>query len=233
MSVKKKIGLGLFSFIALTGVIGAVDVHASDINLSQGNETVELSLDDIYNPKQKTSRVSKYVFETKNYTNSKTSNTFEKIQVDFTDAVFYDSEGNVVDKNSVIEKIAQDIEDSQNPRQTRSTWREGGSWTSGSGYSICKGTAIHGFSFGFELVFKADYTSVQGGYDQLDRIYGVNFAGIGSWSQISSGVFRSKEQAGYSAYGGVKGAWSSNGITKSMYLYFRVGNDTAWIDSNM
>ncbi|MEB7518013.1 hypothetical protein [Enterococcus hirae] len=233
MFFRKMVGLGILSVTALTCFNGVTNVHASDIISSQANEPLELSLDNVYNLEQKTSRISKYVFETKNYTNNKTTSTFEKIQVDFTDAVFYDEEGNIVNKNSVIENIAKDIEDSQNTNQKRSTWREGGSWTSGSGYSICKGTAIHGFSFGFELVFKADYTSVQGGYDQIDRIYGVNFAGFGSWSPISSGIFRKKEQAGYSAYGGVKGALSSNGLTKSMYLYLRVGNDTAWIDSNM
>lgn len=177
--------------------------------------------------------MSKYVFETLKSNASKSIGDLESIRVDFTDATFYDENGIELNKDIIIENISKEIEESKNPIIGISTWREGGSWTSGSGYSSCKGTAIHGFYSGFELVFKADYTNLQGNYDQIDRIYNVNWAELGNFSLISQGIFRAKEQSGYSPYGGVKGGWNLGNVSKSLYLYFRVGNDTAWIDSNM
>ncbi|EYT95243.1 hypothetical protein [Enterococcus mundtii] len=208
----------------------------SAIEINKNSTPLETNIQQKQDPlafDKNTTRMSKYVFETLKSNASKSIGDLESIRVDFTDATFYDENGIELNKDIIIENISKEIEESKNPIIGISTWREGGSWTSGSGYSSCKGTAIHGFYSGFELVFTADYTNIQGNYDQIDRIYNVNWAGLGNFSLISQGIFRAKEQSGYSAYGGVKGGWNLGNVSKSLYLYFRVGNDTAWIDSNM
>ncbi|MDA3965887.1 hypothetical protein [Enterococcus thailandicus] len=234
MISRKIAGIGLAAATILSVTTGATGVLADENinNLNALETNLQKSQDPLHFGKN-TTRISTYVFETMKSDTAKEVGDLESIQVDFTDATFYDENGNEVNKDKVVENINKEIEESKDPIQTFSTWREGGSWTSGSGYSSCKGTAIHGLYSGFELVLKADYTSVKGNYDQIDRIYSVNWAGVGNFSLISQGIFRAKEQSGCSAYGGAKGAWNFSNISKSLYLYFRVGNDTAWIDSNM
>lgn len=234
MILKKIARISLAAVTILSVTTGATRVLAvENINNLDVLETNIQKSQNSLNFGKNITRISTYVFETMKSDTAKEVGDLESIRVDFTDATFYDKNGNEVNKDKVVENINKEIEESKNPIQTFSTWREGGSWTSGSGYSSCKGTAIHGLYGGFELVFKADYTSVQGNYDQIDRIYSINWAGVGNFSLISQGIFRAKEQSGYSAYGGAKGSWNFSNISKSLYLYFRVGNDTAWIDSNM
>lgn len=179
-------------------------------------------------------KVSPYILETtylSGQTNpyQRSSNlSLNTVQYDFSEAEFFDENGNLVDKDEVMETIVP----VKNIARGAST--SGGSWQNGSGYAVCRGmtvTAKAGWGT-FNAWFKVDFTNVQRGYDSLNRVYGAGCGGVGSWSWLSNGVFRAKETAQYSAYGGIKGQWSGAGTTLTAYSYFRVGGDRFWLESN-
>lgn len=183
-------------------------------------------------------KINPYVIETKTVSNLESfkNNSLDDVSVftmDFTDAEFFDESGNLVDKNEVMETMTPVVD-------TYGAGTSGGSWQTGSGYAVCKGMKVTGNSgmIGLQVSYKVDFQNLQRNYDRLDRVYGSTVDGSGTWTWISNGVFRSQEQAGYSAYGGIKGQWTVNwpglpGGTSTKYLYFRVGNDTYWLDHNL
>lgn len=184
-------------------------------------------------------KISPYVLEFKSVptTFARTavnSNEVTTVTLDFSEAEFYDEDGQIVNKDAVMETVQPTI-------QTRGASSSGGSWQTGSGYAVCKGMKVKGNAgkIGLEINYKVDFQNIQKGYDRLDRVYGATADGLGSWSWMSNGVFRAKETAQYSAYGGVKGQWTvAPGLglpsgTSTKYLYFRVGNDKFWLDHNL
>ncbi|MGM0200240.1 hypothetical protein [Enterococcus sp. AZ149] len=183
-------------------------------------------------------KITPYVIEIKTVSNLELykNNNSEEVSVltmDFTDAKFFDEYGKLVDKNKVMETMKP-------ISQTFGAGSSGGSWQTGSGYAVCKGMRVSGNSgmIGLQVSYKVDFQNLQRNYDRLDRVYGATVDGSGTWTWINNGVFRSQEQAGYSAYGGIKGQWTVNwpglpGGTSTKYLYFRVGNDTYWLDHNL
>lgn len=100
-------------------------------------------------------------------------------------------------------------------------------------------TVTQSFS-GYRFSYKVDYTIINGQIswgpygDRIDRIYGVNFSTDYGGSITSQGVFRARETAQYSAYGGVKAQINSNGGGNyTVYCYIRVGGDRMWLDNKL
>ncbi|MGP6381817.1 hypothetical protein ACR9F9_01155 [Streptococcus dysgalactiae subsp. equisimilis] len=159
---------------------------------------------------------------------------YTTVRFDFSQAEFYDDNGNLLDKDTIMETIRPE------KLLARSAGTSGGTWSSGSGYSVCKGMLVSGNAglVGLQATYYVDFQKVQGGYDRLDRAYGATVNGAGSWAFLANGVFRASEAPGASAYGGIKGQWTvSPGLglpsgTSTKHLYFRVGNDTFWLDTN-
>lgn len=208
------------STFADTGGTGVVTATAPTENDGENsNFTVVVSSE----------KVSPYVFETRTIkvnpvTSIEIPDSGVKTTIDYTDAKFYDNNGVEVDKDTVIGTMVQ--------REKAGT--SGGQWSSGSGYSSCIGMKVTGEGHNVLASFKADFENIQGGYDQLNRIYGVNISSIKGYEKISEGVFRAKETGTYSAYGGIKGqAVSITGGTVTVHMYLRVGKDTYWVDSNL
>lgn len=92
---------------------------------------------------------------------------YTTVRVDFSQAEFYDNNGNLLDKDTIMETIRPE------KLLARFVGTSGGTGSSGSGYSVCKGMFVSGN------------------------------AGLG----LPSG-------------------------TSTKHLYFRVGNDTFWLDTN-
>ncbi|HEN9993459.1 TPA: hypothetical protein ACG6KQ_002074 [Streptococcus agalactiae] len=165
---------------------------------------------------------------------SQEEENFNTVRFDFTQAEFYDENGNLVDKDTVMETVRPE------KLLARSVGTSGGTWFSGSGYNVCKGMRVSGNAglVGLQSSYYIDFQKVQGGYNRLDRVYGATVDRAGTWTFLANGVFRGSEAPGASAYGGIKGQWSvSPGFglptgTSTKYLYFRVGNDTFWLDTN-
>lgn len=150
-----------------------------------------------------------------------------KTIIDFSEAVFTDEFGLKVPN----EKAVADMK-TQKTVSARGGNVSGGSWTSGSGYRNCKGALVY-VSGGYYIGFKADFSIVQNGYDQLLRVYGVDISvRNGSFSIQSQGVFRKNETFQYSAYGGVKASVTINGNTDTTWVYLRVRNDKYSVDTN-
>lgn len=151
--------------------------------------------------------------------------------LDFSEATFYDENMNIVDKDAVMETMKP-----VPPKLRIGGGYSGGSWTNGSGYSVCKGMKVtKNYGGVFVISYYVDFQNIQLGYDRLDRVYGATASGIGEFSWLSNGVFRARETDQASAYGGVKGQYTATaGTTASttLYVYFRVGNDRYWLDTN-
>lgn len=184
-------------------------------------------------------KISPYVIEFKSTpkTVARSSDSLNKntmVTLDFSEATFLDEQGKTVDKDSIMVTMVPD-------RVSRSAGTSGGTWQSGSGYAVCRGMKVTGNSgaIGLQVKYTVDFQKVQGGFDRLDRVYGTTVDGLGTWSYLANGVFRSQETSGASAYGGVKGQWTvSPGFglpsgTSTKYLYFRVGNDSFWLEHNL
>ncbi|MED0873159.1 hypothetical protein [Bacillus mobilis] len=139
--------------------------------------------------------------------------------IDLSEAKFFDESGNeVLSQKGAAYSIS------------------GGTTSSGSGYSCVKGAKVYRNKYqNFSVSYKADYCNHQGAYDKLSRVYGINIkAPGGDYSIEGSGVFRERENASYSAYGGVRFKYSqTGGGSSSQWLYIRVGNDKVWEDSNI
>lgn len=71
--------------------------------------------------------------------------------------------------------------------QTRGASSSGGSWQTGSGYTVCKGmkVKVNAGKIGLEINYKVDFQNIQKGYDRLDRVYGATADGLDSWSWMS------------------------------------------------
>ncbi|CYU62445.1 TPA: hypothetical protein ACGO00_001483 [Streptococcus suis] len=157
------------------------------------------------------------------------------VTLDFSEAEFFDENGNIVNKDTIMNTI-KPIE-----TLTRSASTSGGSWSSGSGYKVCKGMKVTGNSglIGLQVSYFVDFQNIQAGYDRIDRVYGALVDGLGTWSFLANGVFRVSEGPDSSAYGGIKGQWTFSSLlglpqgTSTKYLYFRVGNDSFWLDTNL
>lgn len=146
----------------------------------------------------------------------------EEIVIDFSEATFYDENGNVIENvdNDQITPYYSDI--------------EGGSWNSGSGYSCVTGAKVSAYNLQLTMSFKADFCNNKSTYDNISRIYAVDITAP-YWEVIDSGVFRSNETFEYSAYGGVKLKYrlKSDGLLFTGHSYLRVGNDTYWVDTSI
>lgn len=186
-------------------------------------------------------KISEYVIETQYLSNNdKLRDSLYRdtitLQYDFSDAEFFDEAGNLVNKDEVMKTIVPTL-----PQiSTYGASTSGGTWSHGTGYAVCKGMTVKGTSGAvatLTITYKVDFQNVQKGFDQLNRVYSANVDGLGTWAWTSNGVFRQTETATYSAYGGVKGQWTVTisplpPSTSTKYLYFRVGNDTFWLDHN-
>lgn len=227
-----------FSKFALSIAVGTIFwVGFPLISQVSAAETVEKEQSSLTVSSEK---ISPYVLEMKaeptiyNREGTADPETTTVVRIDFTDAEFYDESGNLVDKESVMETIVP-------APSVRSAGTSGGTWQTGSGYAVCKGMTVTGQAgkVGLTVKYKVDFQNNQGVYDRLDRVYGATADGLGTWTWLSNGVLRANETAGYSAYGGVKGQWTvTPGLglppgTSTKYLYFRVGNDTFWLDHNL
>lgn len=81
----------------------------------------------------------------------------------------------------------------------------------------------------FVISYYVDFQNIQLGYDRLDRVYGATASDIGEFSWLSNGVFRAREIDQAFAYSGVKGQYTASA---TLYVYFRVGQDRYWLDTN-
>lgn len=222
MKNNKKIIIGTFCLVyALKSLFFGITVCAQTDESIHNNYVIS------------SKKINPYVIETKTVSNNNSLDNVAVFTMDFTDAEFFDESGNLVDKDKVMETMKPVSE-------TYGAGTSGGSWQTGSGYAVCKGMKVSGNAgkIGLQVSYKVDFQILQRNYDRLDRVYGATIDGLGTWSWISNGVFRPREQAGYSAYGGIKGQWTVNwpglpGGTSTKYLYFRVGNDTYWLDHNL
>ena len=144
--------------------------------------------------------------------------------VDFSEATFYDEEGNEIEKNSDEILVT--------PLATEGV--SGGTWTSGSGYSCVTGAKVHEHKYGITIDFKADFCMNHDTYDNLKRVYGVEVVAY-DWDILGEGVFRPTETSEYSAYGGVKvkARYSETSDAVTDYLYLRVGDDDYWLDTSL
>lgn len=227
-----------FSKLALSVAVGTIFFVGFPLGSQvSAAETIEEEQSSVTVSSEK---ISPYVLEMKaeptisNRGGIEDTETTTVVRMDFTDAEFYDESGNLVNKESVMETIVP-------APSVRSAGTSGGTWQTGSGYAVCKGMTITGQAgaIGLTVKYKVDFQINQGVYDKLDRVYGATVDGLGTWTWLANGVFRATETAGYSAYGGVKGQWTvTPGLglpagTSTKYLYFRVGNDTFWLDHNL
>ncbi|MBJ8031064.1 hypothetical protein [Bacillus cereus group sp. N21] len=146
--------------------------------------------------------------------------------IDYSEAKFFDEKGNEVQPKK------EDLKGITGPQGSIS----GGTWSSGSGYSCVQGATVYRNKYShFDVSYKVDYCNHNGAYDKLDRVYGIDIDAPGGDFDIQGeGVFRTWESSGYSAYGGVNFKYLETGAGSStQYLYIRVGNDSAWEDSNI
>lgn len=228
MQMRVKLSWLTATLLVMVGFVGFND-HVVCAETSNSNDTILVS----------TKKVSKYVIET--VTESRLSasmpvadDSITTSTMDFSQAVFKDNSGKIVQKDQVMETMLPVPE-----YRTAST--SAGKWKSGSGYSSCTGmkiTANRGMVNSLVVSFKADFENIKGGYDRLNRVYGTAANTYnGSWSWTSRGVFRTKETATYSAYGGIKGDWKYKEIgvsfSETKHVYLRVGKNTYWLDNNI
>lgn len=147
--------------------------------------------------------------------------------VDFSEATFYDEEGNVIEPP---------IDSDTNLITPLSEGTTGGTWSNGSGYSCAKGVTVYAGTLipSVDLRFKADFCSHQGAYDELSRVYSASVSAY-EWDFIGTpGVYRAKETLEYSAYGGIKAKVrpKEGANQRTDYVYLRVAKDTYWVDSS-
>ncbi len=147
--------------------------------------------------------------------------------VDFSEATFYDEEGNV------IEPPIDSDTDLITPFSSGST---GGSWSNGSGYSCVSGVTVYAGTLipSVDMRFKADFCTHQGAYDEITRVYSTSVDAY-DWKFLDQGVFRAKETLDYAAYGGIKAQirYTSDGNLHTDHVYLRVRNDKYWVDSSL
>lgn len=193
-------------------------------NTSFAEDNIGVDVTKYFNPFS--SFENPYTFEfLKPNSRSAKNNDYSKTTIDFSEAIFLDEDGNKLDTLAIV--------NSMRPTLTRAH-TSGGTWTSGSGYSVVKGMTINHTTALTKLTYKADFQLVQNGYDKIDKIYQVS---PGSWggtiSVVAEGIFRMYEKYGYSAYGGAKiqlnlAAGLGGSTTNGCYL--RVAKDTYWLD---
>lgn len=199
-------------------------VHASELpqaNLPQRQESINEPAKFVSSKK-----VSSYILQDTYISSRDASDKSVVLTMDLSDAIFYDDDNNVVNKDTVMRTIvpAQEIKGAST---------SGGSWQSGSGYAVCKGMRVSASALGVvNAYYNVDFTHVQSGADHLDRVYGAGVTGVGNWTWLNNGIMRRTESGSLSAYGGIKGQWSGLGATHTSYCWFRVGGDKYWLDSN-
>ncbi|WP_223555931.1 hypothetical protein [Lysinibacillus sphaericus] len=146
--------------------------------------------------------------------------------VDFSEATFYDEEGNV------IEPPIDSDTDLITPLSDGTT---GGSWSSGSGYSCVTGVTVYAGRLApiVDMRFKADFCTYKDSYDKISRVYKESVEAY-EWSFLDQGVFRDTETLDYSAYGGIKAQvrHKKDGALRTDYVYLRVKDDSYWVDSS-
>lgn len=214
------------AFLSVSG-ISAVTASASENETSTVDKA---EIPQIISPEEmKNSKSNPYVFEIETVLASPEARALYgndeslKTTVDFSEATFYDADGNELDKGTVLSTMFN-----QNVRGL-----SGGSWTSGTGYRICKGMKVSHTNAFSQSSFKVDFQLVQGGYDSIDRMYSTDW---GSWGGTISGtsakIFRAKETSTLSAYAGITYTFNGNigGVqgSKKVNNFIRVGSDKYW-----
>lgn len=140
--------------------------------------------------------------------------------LDFSEATFYDEEGNEQDRLLYT--------------NTRGIIT-GGTNSSGSGYSCVKGVKLLNKIVGmYKFTFKANYCNHKDAYDSLEKVYATAVEAGESVDILKEGVMRRNEKLGYSAYGGIKALVKASPSSKmtTEHLYLRVGKDKAWHDTS-
>lgn len=234
------ISVGMLLFLFMFGQ----EVSANSSNNGDPIENITLSSKKIDKDTIETKIISKEKLENPGMMNS-LEEEVTTLQIDFSEADFFDEAGKIVDKEKVLKTIVPIDNDPSisGDFTTMGSSTSGGAYSSGSGYTVVKGLRVSGWSgvarSALEINYSADFTRVQGGYDRLDRIYNNVNNYLGSFSVTSQGVFRKQETISYSAYGGIKGEWTVSGIPivggggGTKYIYIRVGNDRFWLDTNL
>lgn len=211
----KKLFLSLF---ALGMLFCSTVINAKAMEEELSPEIIDSSLQDV--AKIKVEKVDEYTTET-TYANGLKQVT----SINFDDAIFYDEKGNKLNYN---------------PEQANKVYASargisGGTTTSGSGYTCVNGVTVSNKLVSmYTLKFKANYCNNKDAYDTLNKVYETYVDAGYSFSIISDGVMRKKENIDNSAYGGIKAIVKASETSKmtTVYLYLRVGRDKVWTSTN-
>ncbi|MFE4525833.1 hypothetical protein ACFRCQ_27735 [Cytobacillus firmus] len=191
---------------------------------------------DSENPKKRHLGIKKQIDKYTTITTFPDGSMIEE-KIDFSNATFYDEDGNVISNpfTSLTDSELKELEKAEEPEfSTMASVISGGTWTSGSGYRCVNGIDVEKNVFGtYGASYSADFCTYDGSYDHLQRVYAVRLWSDGDFDILSQGVFRSRETADYSAYGGVKFKVSTgpDSGTSTEWLYLRVGGNNYWYTS--
>lgn len=159
-------------------------------------------------------------------------------RIDFSNAEFYDQNGNIVQSPDISELYAQVI-NTEKGKQIRITnpntmYRDtsGGSWISGSGYRAVRGLYVSHYNSA-SVSFNADLELINRAPDRLNRVYNVKVSttAVGIQGYVRQGVFNSIE-GNYPAYGGVQYILNYGNGSNVKAVYLKVANDSFYIDIN-
>lgn len=112
----------------------------------------------------------------------------------------------------------------------------GGSWTYGSGYATCTGAMVSESIGLLQMLFYADFTHVQNGYDMIDNIYDWEITTLlSTYEDVEFNINRSRETSSKPAEATLKCKYtlSGPGASRSVYLRLNVQDDSAWSSDNM
>lgn len=191
---------------------------------------------DSENPKKRHLGIKKQIHKYTTITTFPDGSVIEE-KVDFSDATFYDEDGNVINNpfTPLTNTELEELEKAEEPEfSTMASVISGGSWSSGSGYRCVNGINVQKEVWGrYGAEYSADFCLYDGAYDHLQRVYGVRLWFDGDFDILDQGVFRSRETIDYSAYGGVKFKVSTgpDSETSTQWLYLRVGSNNYWYTS--